>query len=79
MPAGSAAQMELLNTAVEVTGHAEVASIGVDVAAEHLVAAPSRYRLGDDQLTSGELAEWLAAQAQWQADAELLPQPRHRL
>ncbi|HZM78992.1 MAG TPA: hypothetical protein VFC19_24955 [Candidatus Limnocylindrales bacterium] len=55
IPADSERQLQLLVAAMQESGHAAAASIGVDVAAEHL-ACPGGYRFGDGTLSSDELA-----------------------
>lgn len=54
-PADSERQLQLLLAAMEESGYASSASIGVDVAAEHL-ACPGGYRFGDSTVTSEQLA-----------------------
>jgi enolase len=61
VPVGSEEQLRLLSAAVAAAGCGEIVSFGVDVAAEHLVVGPGRYRFGPDQLTSAELAKRLTA------------------
>jgi enolase len=61
--AGSAEQVALLAHAIDGSGHTGVASIGVDVAAEHLRAAPGRYRFAGRDLASPAFAASLAALA----------------
>ena len=59
-PASSGEQLDMLAAAVAASGHEDVVSFGVDVAAEHLRTPDGRYRLGPRTLTSGELAAVLA-------------------
>jgi enolase len=77
IPATSEEQLALLREAIDVAGHADVTTVGVDVAAEHLVVGPyggddgrmtaagcqRRYRFGARVLTSAELAARLASLA----------------
>ena len=60
VPVDTAGQVALLVQAIDVTGNADVASIGVDVAAEHLRAAARCYRFGGRVLSSAEFAASLA-------------------
>lgn len=60
LPIDSAKQVALLARAIRATGHAEVAAIGVDVAAEHLREAPGNYRFAGRELPSAEFAGHLA-------------------
>lgn len=41
-------------------GHTELCTLGVDVAAEHLVTEDGRYRFGDREFTSPEFADHLS-------------------
>ncbi|HEV2639534.1 MAG TPA: hypothetical protein VGX23_30635 [Actinocrinis sp.] len=61
VPVDSAAQLDLLDQAIERCGLAGSVSVGVDVAAEHLYA-DGAYRLAGRTLTPADLAEVLTAQ-----------------
>ncbi|MFG2527474.1 hypothetical protein [Streptomyces sp. NPDC048516] len=63
VPLDSAEQLDLLQAAVTETGHTEVCTLGVDVAAEHLLTEPGRYRFGDRVLTAPDFADHLAGLA----------------
>lgn len=52
-------QLDVARGALERTGCAERVALGVDVAAEHLLAAGGRYRLGGAELDGDALAEEL--------------------
>lgn len=60
VPADSTTQLDLLSRAIETTGHTEVAAIGVDVAAEHLLAASGRYRFAGRDVPTAEFTALLA-------------------
>jgi enolase len=63
VPVGSEEQLELLAAAVAWADCGDVVTFGVDVAAEHLVASPGRYRFAGRELTSAELADRVATLA----------------
>ncbi|KPI15322.1 Phosphopyruvate hydratase [Actinobacteria bacterium OK074] len=60
VPLDSEEQLALLQAAVAETGHTEVCTLGVDVAAEHLVTEDGRYRFGDREFTSSQFADHLS-------------------
>jgi len=74
VPAGSVAQLELLEAAIDAAGCRTVCSIGVDVAAEHLVAEDGVYRFGDSVLDTDELSARLVELAE-QYDMRYLEDP----
>lgn len=61
LPTG--AQLGLVADAVDDAGARDECSLGVDVAAEHLLTGDGRYRLDDELLTAPELAAVVRAQA----------------
>ncbi|MCX4881500.1 hypothetical protein [Streptomyces sp. NBC_00847] len=60
VPLDSEEQLALLQAAVAEAGHTELCTLGVDVAAEHLVTEDGRYRFGDREFTSPEFADHLS-------------------
>lgn len=62
-PLDSDGQLRLLADALNATGLAGDAHVGIDVAAEHLRDDSGRYRLGKELLTAEELAAVLCKQA----------------
>jgi enolase len=63
IPVDSTEQLVVLQAAIAATGYTGVTSIGVDVAAEHLVDRPGRYRFAGEVLDSTEFAKRLAGLA----------------
>jgi enolase len=63
VPVDSAAQLELLATAIDDAGHRPACGLGVDVAAEHLRDQDGRYRFGGATLPVDDFAARLGALA----------------